>query len=63
MDVSNQSDMDNPYNVPQEMQKPHEYVPRLESLDNGNAIIIFETSHTGSIEDTLITARQQWESR
>ena len=63
MDVSNQSDMDNPYNVPQGPQKPHEYVPRLDSLDNGNTIIIFENSHTGSIEDTLITARQQWESR
>jgi hypothetical protein len=39
------------------------YIPRLESLDNGNAIIIFENSHTGSIEDTVIEARQEWESR
>ena len=55
--------MDNPYNVPQGEKNPLEYVPRLESLDNGNTIIIFETSKTGSIQDTIITARQQWESR
>jgi hypothetical protein len=39
------------------------YFPRLDSLDNGNAIIIFENSHTGSIEDTVIEARAEWESR
>lgn len=40
-----------------------EYVPRLNTLDNGNAILIFDNSHSGSIEDTLISARQTWESR
>lgn len=39
------------------------YFPRLDSLDNGNAIIMFENSHTGSIEDTVIEARAEWESR
>lgn len=63
MEAPGEPDIDNPYNQNQKPQGPHEYVPRLESLDNGNTIIIFEDSHTGSIEDTLITARQQWESR
>lgn len=63
MDASARTDIDNPYNVPEGAQNPHQYVPRLDSLDNGSTIIIFETSHTSSIEDTLITARQQWESR
>ncbi|KAI9801678.1 MAG: hypothetical protein M1833_002360 [Piccolia ochrophora] len=43
--------------------KKRGYVPQLNTLDNGNAIIIFENSHSGSIEDTLIPARQTWESR
>ena len=38
-------------------------VPDLESLDNGNCIIIFENSCSGSVEDTAIPARQHWESR
>ena len=61
MEVPNSPDVENPY-VPQ--NKPSnspEQIPHLQSLDNGNAIIIFESSHTGSIEDTLIGARQQWE--
>lgn len=39
------------------------YIPKLRSLDNGNTIIIFENSVTGSIKDTLIGARQELESR
>ena len=35
----------------------------LETLDNGSTIIIFENSVSGSINDTLIRARQQYESR
>ncbi|KAL9625320.1 MAG: hypothetical protein Q9160_000383 [Pyrenula sp. 1 TL-2023] len=38
-----------------------QYVPKLDTLDNENAIIIFENSHSGSFEDTLIPARQEWE--
>ena len=57
-------DIGNPYiEDPKVPRDPHEYVPRLETLDNGNAIIIFENSHSGSIYDTMISARQQWESR
>lgn len=37
--------------------------PPLDTLDNGNTIIVFENSQTGSIKDTLIGARQQIESR
>ncbi|KAL8909275.1 MAG: hypothetical protein Q9207_000285 [Kuettlingeria erythrocarpa] len=40
-----------------------EHFPRLESLDNGNVIILFDNSCSGSIDDTIITARQQCESR
>ena len=42
-------------------EKPH--LPLLESLDNGNTIIIFENSRTQSVKETLIGARQQIESR
>ena len=42
---------------------PKEYIPNLSTLDNGSAILIFDNSHSGSIADTLIAARQQWESR
>ncbi|KKA24807.1 hypothetical protein T310_1166 [Rasamsonia emersonii CBS 393.64] len=38
-------------------------IPRLGTLDNSNAIIIFDNSHSGSIEDTLIAARREWECR
>ncbi|KAF2807640.1 uncharacterized protein BDZ99DRAFT_61992 [Mytilinidion resinicola] len=39
------------------------YIPRLQSLDNGSTIIIFEHSQSGCVEDTLIGARQEIESR
>jgi Mg2+ and Co2+ transporter CorA len=39
------------------------YVPKLDSLDNGSTIIIFEHSQSGSVYDTLIGARQQMEDR
>ncbi|KAF2134360.1 hypothetical protein P153DRAFT_362127 [Dothidotthia symphoricarpi CBS 119687] len=44
-------------------KKQNAYIPKLRSLDNGNTIIIFETSPTGSVKDTLIGARQELESR
>ena len=62
-DVPDYPDIENPYKEPSEVQDPHEYVPHLDTLDNGNTIIIFENSESGSINDTLITARQEWESR
>ncbi|KAL8703884.1 MAG: hypothetical protein Q9201_002935 [Fulgogasparrea decipioides] len=62
-DVPGYPDIENPYEANGSSNNPHEYLPRLESLDNGNAIIIFENSCSGSIDDTMITARQQWESR
>lgn len=39
------------------------HMPPLSSLDNGNTIIIFENSLTGSVTDTLIGARQEIEAR
>lgn len=36
---------------------------RLRTLDNNNVIIIFDNSYSNNIEDTLIVARQGWESR
>ncbi|MCJ1462795.1 hypothetical protein MMC07_001398 [Pseudocyphellaria aurata] len=57
MEVPASPNIENPYN------QGDGYVPRVQNLDNGNTIIIFENSFTGSIEDTLISARQQWESR
>ncbi|KAF1848280.1 uncharacterized protein K460DRAFT_403573 [Cucurbitaria berberidis CBS 394.84] len=39
------------------------YIPKLRTLDNGNTIIIFENSQSGSVKDTLIGARQEIESR
>jgi hypothetical protein len=44
-------------------QRSEEYFPVLDTLDNGNAILIFESSKSGSIKDTLITARGKWEER
>ena len=38
-------------------------MPHLETLDNGSTIIIFDDSESELIEDTLITARQLYESR
>ena len=62
-DIPDYPDIENPYQERPETQDPHEYVPHLDTLDNGNTIIIFENSESGSINDTLITARQEWESR
>ena len=57
-------DIENPYKEDRKTEhNRHEYVPQLDTLDNGNAILIFDNSHTGSIEDTMIAARKQWESR
>lgn len=36
-------------------------LPKLRTLDNSNTIILFEHSQTGSVEDTLIGARQELE--
>lgn len=38
-------------------------LPPMSTLDNGNTIIVFESTLTGSVTDTLIGARQQIESR
>lgn len=38
-------------------------MPPLDTLDNGNTIIIFEHSQSGSVKDTLIAARDMIESR
>lgn len=37
------------------------HLSRLRGVDNGNTVIIFEDSHSGSIEDTMISARQKYE--
>ncbi|KAF2478000.1 uncharacterized protein BDR25DRAFT_338695 [Lindgomyces ingoldianus] len=39
------------------------YIPKLQTLDNGSTIILFEHSQSGSVEDTLIGARQEIEQR
>ena len=64
-EIPNDPDIENPYkeDPKNEHNNPHEYIPHLETLDNQNAIIIFENSQSGSIEDTMIAARKQWESR
>ena len=53
----------NPYLNAQSGFNNHRYVPQLDKLDNANTIIIFENSRSGSISDTLIAARETWESR
>lgn len=63
MEIPNSPDIENPYVEQNKPFKAHDATPRLQNLDNGNAIIIFESSQTGSIEDTLIGARQQWECK
>ena len=63
MEIPNSPDIENPYIEQNKPSNAHDATPRLRSLDNGNAIIIFESSQTGSIEDTLIGARQQWECK
>lgn len=44
-------------------RKKDEYIPRLNTLDNGNSILIFDNSHSGCLDDTLIPPRQTWEER
>lgn len=44
-------------------EQKEKYIPKLRTLDNGNTIIIFENSQSGSVKDTLIGARQEIESR
>lgn len=62
-DVPGYPDIENPYEARNGKHDPHGYFPRLESLDNGNVIILFEDSCSGSIDDTMVAAREQWESR
>ena len=62
-EIPNSADIKSPYINGQTKHSPYQYVPNLETLDNGNTVIIFENYQTGSIGDTLIAARQQWESR
>ena len=48
----------------QEVENPYgKDSSAVEDLDNENAIIIFENSKSCSIQDTLIPARKEWESR
>ncbi|KAL5430904.1 hypothetical protein PMIN05_009883 [Paraphaeosphaeria minitans] len=64
-------DISNPYD--EEEYQYHEnlkrqynaddHVPKLKTLDNGNTIILFEHSQTGSVDDTLVRARQEIELR
>lgn len=62
-DIKNPYIIDPPKTDSAKSRTKHEYIPRLDTLDNGNAILIFDNSHTNSIEDTLIAARRVWESR
>lgn len=39
------------------------WFPQIEHLDNGSTIIVFETSQSESVDDTLVGARQEIESR
>ncbi|PGG95145.1 hypothetical protein AJ79_10227 [Helicocarpus griseus UAMH5409] len=67
IEVPDDPDIRNPYEPPKtdsaKDRAKNEYIPRLNTLDNGNAILIFDNSHSNSIEDTLIAARRVWESR
>ena len=47
---------------PGQPQSPFSF-PRLNDFDNGDAILIFEESQSGSIEDTVIPFRRHIESR
>ncbi|KAF2240883.1 hypothetical protein BU26DRAFT_470142 [Trematosphaeria pertusa] len=47
----------------QEQYLPEHYIPKLQTLDNGSTIIVFENSQSGSVQDTLIGARQEIEAR
>ncbi|KAM5431568.1 hypothetical protein McanMca71_004803 [Microsporum canis] len=63
------SDIKNPYHIEDNQagdspeKRKDVYIPRLNTLDNGNAILIFDNSHTGCLDDTLIPPRQTWEER
>ena len=38
-------------------------MPSVENFDNGNAVLIFDDSQSGSLDDSLIAPRDEWESR
>lgn len=75
----NFSEVENPYEAPVGHGGAVQYLPNVDTLDNGkrsaselnslliasvgNTIIIFENSQTSSVHDTLISARKDWESR
>lgn len=42
---------------------PEQLVSHLESLDNGNTIIIFDNSSSRSAHDTMFSATQHWERK
>ena len=75
VDISPDDDVNNPYiptpkssapvanGGPAEREREWECLPLMESMDNNSTIIIFEASHTGSAEDTLIGARREMETR
>ena len=52
-----------PYDPARKPSTADQYFPQLETLDNGNVMIIFENSKTGRPWDTLISARGPLESR
>lgn len=56
-------DVRNPYIEQHDKINGQKYTPKVDQLDNGNTIIIFDNSQSGSIADTLIAARETWESR
>jgi hypothetical protein len=71
--ISPEEDMKNPYEPKPgkpglnsglaEKDREWDTMPLMESMDNNSTIIIFEASHTGYSEDTLIGARQEIETR
>lgn len=48
--------------APAQMKNYHQ-TSSEDDYDNGNAILVFDNSRTGCIEDTLIDARGTWEKR
>ena len=38
-------------------------MPSVEAFDNSNAILVFDDSQSGSLNDSLIAPRDEWESR
>ena len=50
-EVPSYPDVDNPYQRAEDTEDPNQYVPHLETLDNGSTIIIFENSSSGSIQE------------